>query len=90
MASTAQARTASAGPPRGPFACSTGELGVERDGQPPVRWFLDGQFVATSAKVLDERTNGYTGARSVTTSTGVALVMPMASASSGVNRCTQR
>ena len=26
MASTAQARTASAGPPRGPFACSTGEL----------------------------------------------------------------
>jgi hypothetical protein len=28
---------------------------VERDRQPPVRWFLDGQFVVTSPKVLDER-----------------------------------
>jgi hypothetical protein len=28
---------------------------VERDGQPPVRGFLDGQFVVTSPKVLDER-----------------------------------
>jgi hypothetical protein len=28
---------------------------VERDGQPPHRWFLNGQFVVTSPKVLDER-----------------------------------
>ena len=28
---------------------------VERDGQPPDRWFLHGQFVVTPPKVLDER-----------------------------------
>ena len=33
---------------------SQGEF-VERDGQPPVRWFLDGQFIVTSSKILDER-----------------------------------
>src|SRR4029450_8337601 len=28
---------------------------IERDGQPPDRWFLHGQLVVTSPKVLDER-----------------------------------
>jgi hypothetical protein len=60
---------------------------VEWTGQPPVGWFLDGQFVVTSPKVLDERVPSDHDASVAVlleaASMGITLTVPMAGGRTG-------